>query len=108
MPKAASHPMREFMRKTLTLEEIYDFLLGDFRRDGKRNVHPDTTFYDPPPTGMGYSGALAMQSFLNTYVNSKAGKARYNLAPVTNIFVTQVPAPKCVGNLSALIFAKQQ
>lgn len=99
------HPMAVFMAGTLSLGEIYDRLKQDFGRDGKRGIQPDTTFYDLPPTGMGYQGALAMQGFINTYVNGQ--KRRYNLAPGTNIFVTQVPSPKCVGNLAALIYAKQ-
>ncbi len=100
--------MVAFMAKSLSLQVIYDQLKEDFGRDGKRNVQPDTTFYDMPPTGMGYASALAMQAFLSTYVNSPAGKRRYNLADSTDIFVTQVPVPKCVGNLAALIYAKQQ
>ena len=101
------HPMDAFMAGTISLPVIYDQLKADFECDGKKDIHPDTTFYDNPPTGMGYSGALPIQAFLNTYVNSGQGKTRYNLAPVTNIFVSQVASPKCVGNLAALIFAKQ-
>lgn len=96
------------MSGALSLEDIYDRLVTDFAKDGKKNVQPDTTFYDLPPAGMGYSSAYAIQAFINTYINRPAGKIRYNLAPATNIFVTQVPAPKCVGNLAALIYAKQQ
>ena len=102
------HPIAAFMAGALSLEVVYDQLKADFARDGKKNVQPDTTFYDNPPTGMGYSGALPLQAFLNTYVNSAKGKVRYNLAPETDIFVRQVASPKCVGNLAALIFAKQQ
>lgn len=104
---AGNHPMHAFLGAALPVTTIYDRLKNDFRSDGKKNVHPDTTFYDNPPTGMGYQGAMAMQSFLNTYVNSSSGKKRYNLAPNVNIFVTQVGTPKCVGNLAALIAAKQ-
>lgn len=102
------HPMDAFMAGTISLQVIYDQLKADFECDGKKNIQPDTTFYDDPPTGMGYSGALPIQAFLNTYVNSVKGKSRYNLAPVTNIFISQVASPKCVGNLAALIFAKEQ
>lgn len=102
------HPMDAFMAGTLSLKEIYDLLKADFEQDGKRNVQPDTIFYGLPPAGMGYQGALAMQGFINAVVNSKRGKTRYNLAPETNIFVTQVATPKCVGNLAALIHAKQK
>jgi len=100
--------MTTFLNGTLPIQKIYDLLVEDFGSDGKAGVHPDTTFYDNPPTGMGYSGALPMQAFLNTYVNSSNGKQRYNLGADTNIFVGQVASPKCVGNLAALIFAKQQ
>jgi hypothetical protein len=103
-----NHPMDAFMADTISLPAIYDQLKADFECDGKNNIQPDTTFYDNPPTGMGYSGALSIQAFLNTYVNSEKGKTRYNLAPVTNIFISQVASPKCVGNLAALIFAKEQ
>jgi hypothetical protein len=105
--QAKSHPMVAFMKNTLTLEEIYDLLKKDFASDGKKNIAPDTTFYDNPPAGMGYD-AFSIQSFLNAYVNSEKGKVRYNLASGTNIFITQVSPSKCVGNLVALIFAKQE
>ena len=103
-----NHPMDKFMSGTIPLTAIYDQLKADFECDGKESIQPDTTFYDNPPTGMGYDGALPMQAFLNTYVNSDEGKTRYNLATFTNIFVTQVTSPKCVGNLAALIFAKEK
>ena len=104
---ANKHPMHAFLANALPSTTIYDRLKRDFQSDGKKNVRPDTTFYDNPPVGLGYQGAFAMQSFLNTYVNSARGKQRYNLAPDVNIFVTQVGTPKCVGNLAALIAAKQ-
>jgi hypothetical protein len=103
---AKSHPMVAFMKNTISLKDIYDLLKKDFASQGKKNISPDTTFYDNPPAGMGYD-AFSIQSFLNAYVNSEKGKGRYNLAPDTNIFITQVAKPKCVGNLAALIFAKQ-
>jgi hypothetical protein len=100
--------MNKFMAGALPLPLVYDQLKEDFARDGKGGVQPDTTFYDNPPEGMGYGGALPLQAFINTYVNSASGKSRYNLASTTNIFVTQVSNPKNVGNLAALIYAKQQ
>ena len=99
--------MTVFMRGSLSLKVIYDQLVEDFRRDGKAGVQPDTTFYDNPPTGMGYN-PMSLQGFLNTYVNSASGKIRYNLAPQTNILVTDISDPQCVGNLAAEIYAKQQ
>jgi hypothetical protein len=102
------HPMSDFLAGSLRIEEIYDRLKADFQDSGKRNVEPDTTFYDSPPTGMGYSSAMAVQGFINKRINSKAGKREYNLSDKNSVYVTQVPKPKCVGNLAALIFAKQK
>ena len=103
----AEHPMNSFMKGTMSLETIYDLLIEDFASDGKGNVEPDTTFFDIPPQGMGYD-ALSFKAFLNSYVNCADGKKRYNLAPNSSIYISQITAPKCVGNLTALIFAKQQ
>jgi len=100
--------MVAFMKNTLTLEVIYDRLKMDFERQGKKNVAPDTTIYDNPPVGLGYDSAYEIQGFLNRYVNSEKGKVRYNLAAGTRIFITQVGQPKCVGNIVALIHAKQE
>jgi hypothetical protein len=102
------HPIQRFMKGSLPLTQIYDQLVRDFAADGHPGAGPDTTFYDDPPAGMGYQSAFAAQVFLNGYVNSQGGKRKYNLAPEVNIFVTQVGTPKCVGNLAAQIFAKQQ
>lgn len=104
MPK----PMSAFMSDALSLHDVFTQLREDFAQDGHPGVAPDTTFYDAPPVGMGYANRYAMQAFINNYVNSTPGRKRYNLADTTTIFVDDVVDPKCVGNLAALIYAKQK
>jgi hypothetical protein len=109
MAKKKSHPMAAFFSgKRLSLEEVYDLLVEDFEDAGKHNVQPTTTFYDPPPNGMGYSSALAMQNFLNKYVNSAKGKTGYNLGPATVIWEPRVQPEKKVGYLAGYITGQQQ
>ena len=107
MPKKR-HPMAAFLSGKLSLEQIFDLLVEDFAADGKKNVTPITTFYDPPPVGMGYSSELAMQNFLNKYVNSQAGKVRYNLPETTVIWAALVQPEKKVGYLAGYIEHQQK
>ena len=100
--------MQAFHAGKLTMEEVYDLLVVDFQADGKSNVQPPTTFYDAPPTGMGYSNELAMQNFLNHRVNSESGKSRYNLGPQTVIWAALVQPEKKVGYLASYITNQQQ
>jgi hypothetical protein len=108
MAKKPPHPMRAFLGGKLTLEQTYDLLVSDFEADGKSNIQPTTTFYDSPPTGLGYSSELAMQNFLNKRVNSEDGKARYNLGPQVVIWAALVQPEKKVGYLSGYINSQQQ
>ncbi len=102
------HPVTAFFSGKLTLEQVYDLLVEDFGEDGKSNIEPITTFYDPPPVGMGYSSEMSMQNFLNKRVNSETGKARYNLGPTTVIWAALVQPEKKVGYLAGYITAQQQ
>ena len=99
------HPMAAFMAGSLSLNEIFDRLQEDLANTGKPGAEPDTTFFDNPPAGLGFSGTLQAQLWVNKHVNSH--KTRYNLGKNTNVFVTQIAPEKNVGNLAALIFAKQ-
>jgi hypothetical protein len=109
MAKKKCHPMAAFFSgKRLSLEQVYDLLVEDFENDGKADIEPTTTFYDPPPTGMGYSNALVMQNFLNNYVNSAKGKTRYNLGATTVIWEPRVQPEKKVGYLAGYIRVQQQ
>jgi hypothetical protein len=91
----------------LTSDQIFLLLREDFATAGKPNVTPTTTFYDLPPTGMGYTSPDDVQNFLNTFVNSNKGKQRYNLGPGTVIWEKDIK-PKNVAGLAQLIYISQQ
>lgn len=100
------HPMTNYLVGTLPLTLIYDQLKEDFEKDGKAGVEPDTTIFDKPPTGMGYSQP-AFTGFLKTYVNSANGKVRYNQKPGHDIEIADIASPACVGNLAIAVWQNQ-
>jgi hypothetical protein len=100
-------PMRGLLSGTLTPDQIYNRLVEDFAKDGKRNVKPTSKFFADPPDGLGYSGPQQFQVFLNDYVNSHAGKARYNQPRDHDVLVTDVRPTKTVGNLTLRIYSDQ-
>jgi hypothetical protein len=96
------------MTGSLTLDQIFDRLKADFQQDGKQNVKPASNFYTNPPAGLGYAGPQEFQlSFLNIFVNSKSGKARYNQPADNDVFATEVKPTSTVGNLALRIFSDQ-
>jgi hypothetical protein len=90
----------------LAPDQIFFLLREDFSNAGK-SVTPTTTFYDFPPTGMGYSSADDFQNFLNTYVNTDSGRQRYRLGSDMVIWEKDVK-PKNVAGLAQLIYSRQQ
>jgi hypothetical protein len=103
-----NQPMHGFLRGTLTPHEVFDRLKEDFARDGKNNVTPSAPFYADPPDGLGYSGPQEFQlSFLNSFVNSRDGKSRYNQPQGDDVLASEVKPTPTVGNLTLRIFSDQ-
>lgn len=97
----------EFARDIYSPAEIYRLLVEDLNEDGKTGIRPSTTFTDDPPDGMGYSSLTAAQQFVQKYVNSRKGRARYNVAEARVIRLVQIPGKRNVGNLAILISGRQ-
>ena len=96
--------------KQLSLTNVFNLLKRDFVKDGKDKNHlfAQTTFYDAPPTGMGYNGDMGMQIFLDYFVNDPVRGADYNLAPGTRILVTYVLPQRTIYYLTILIHNHQR
>lgn len=95
--------MTEYLAALTSPLTIYDMLVADFARDGKQVASPQKTLLDAPPVGLGYLSVLAAQGFLDTYVNSQAGRVRYALGAGKSATYMTIPGQKKVGDLSFLI-----
>jgi hypothetical protein len=96
------------LKGALTVDQIYNRLVEDFKRDGKPNVKVTSSFFGDPPDGLGYAGPQEFQlSFLNARVNSNEGKSRYNQPSGHDILVIDVRPTKTVGNLTLEIYSDQ-
>jgi len=99
--------MTAFLAAMLPPDEVYDLLVADFADDGHPVSTPMQLILDDPPAGLGYGTVSAAQAFLNSYVNTDAGRARYRLSTTTRIIFTKIPTPPSVGHLAWLIHQSQ-
>lgn len=116
-PKSPKPPTRPYVlhaafaavdASTQLYQHIYDLLVADFARDGKSVESPTTTLLDSPPAGMGYDSGDDVNNFLDTFVNSRSGRQRYNLLPSSVIRYAAITPKKDVGSLDYLVSRNQQ
>lgn len=94
------HPMTRFLDGMGdNYIDVYTKLLEDFGRDGKNpaRISPDSPLIGPPigpnpPFPVGYTDRFGVDGFLDNFVNSADGLARYQLQPGTRILFNNLQA----------------
>jgi len=99
---------KAFISDLLEPIEIYKLLVKDLNKDGKKDIEPTQTFTDDPPAGLGYDSLAKAQQFVQRYINSTTGNARYNIRTGKVIQLTKIENTKNVGNLALLIYRNQK